>query len=47
MLNKDNIKECCQCGHAIDLDKKITYEYDYVGDIWCKSCMEKEIERIS
>ncbi|MFS0815387.1 hypothetical protein ABC382_00265 [Lysinibacillus sp. 1P01SD] len=39
--------ECCQCGGVIDLDQKGTYEYDYVGDTWCKPCMKEEIERDS
>lgn len=35
--------ECCMCDKEIDLDKK--GEYDFVGDLWCKECMEKEVNR--
>ncbi|MDU1838654.1 MAG: hypothetical protein E6780_03665 [Staphylococcus epidermidis] len=37
--------ECCQCEKEIDLTKKQEYEYDYVGNLWCKNCMEKEVNR--
>lgn len=37
--------ECCRCDKEIDLAKELDYEYDYAGNIWCKPCMEEEVNR--
>lgn len=39
--------KCCRCEEEIDLANKKEYEYDYVGEIWCKNCMEIEVKRES
>ncbi|MFL0507103.1 hypothetical protein ACH0B5_15285 [Ureibacillus sp. 179-F W5.1 NHS] len=33
------------CEKEIDLEKKGNYEYDNFGDLWCKGCMEEEMNR--
>lgn len=35
--------ECCRCDREINLEKENTYHYDYMGDVWCKTCMDEEV----
>lgn len=34
--------ECCRCNIELD-DKDI--HYDYMGNEWCKSCLDEETQR--
>jgi len=37
--------ECCLCDKELDDTKDDSYEYDYMGNAWCKECMDKEVNR--
>ncbi|MDQ0270744.1 hypothetical protein [Cytobacillus purgationiresistens] len=37
--------ECSHCEKELDLGKKNSYKYDYMGNIWCTNCMEIEVKR--
>lgn len=42
-LNQTNtFTECCRCETELDEN---TVEYDYMGNEWCKECLDEETNR--